>query len=110
MSVEVAYPVEVRSYQVSANRNRVEIELEGVEQLLGSGDSSLRRVGRMTFGDPSRIRDKDFINRGGFLQMDRPLAMFPGILDLLRNEKPLFLDKNGTLSTSLESIGEAEDD
>ena len=32
------------------------------------------------------------------------------ILDLLRNEKPLFLHGDGTLSTSIEPIGEAEDD
>ena len=110
MSIKVTYPVKVRSYQVSADRDRVEIELEGVEQLLGTGDfnADLRRVGRVTFADPDRIRDKDFIDRGGFLQMDRPLVMFSGILDLLRNEKPLFLHGDGTLSTSSEPVGEAE--
>ena len=112
MSVQVNYPVIVKSYQVSADRDRVEIELEGVEQLLGAGDSNanFRRVGRVTFDDPDRIRDRDFINRGGFLQMDRPLVMFSGMLDLLRNEKPLFLHDDGTLSTSLEPVGETEND
>jgi len=31
------------------------------------------------------LSGKDFITRGGFLRMDRSLAMFSGILDLLRN-------------------------
>jgi hypothetical protein len=114
MSVTVVYPVKVTSYRVSTKRNRVEMMLEGIERpdLQGSDDSTpnVRRVGRVTFGDPDPISDKDFINRGGFLQMDRSLAMFSGILDLLRNEKPLFLHGDGTLSTSLEPVGETEDD
>jgi hypothetical protein len=112
MSVVVAYPVEVKRYQVSVDRNRAEIVLEGVEgpgQGSGNSSANIRRVGRITFGDPKPISDKDFITRGGFLQMDRPLAMFSGILDLLRNDKPLFLHENGALSTSLEPVGEEED-
>lgn len=112
MSVVVVYPVEVKRYQVSVSRNRAEIVLEGVEgPVQGAGDSNanIRRVGRITFGDPNPISDQDFITRGGFLQMDRPLVMFSGILDLLHSEKPLFLHGDGTLSTSLEPVGEAED-
>lgn len=111
MSVVVAYPVEVKGYQISVTRDRVEVHLEGIEGSLqesGSSSDKTRRVGRIIFGDTSPIGDKDFINRGGFLQMDRSLAMFAGILDLLRNEKPLFLHGDGTLSTSLEPIGEGE--
>jgi hypothetical protein len=83
MSIVVAYPVEVKRYQVSVKRDRAEIALAGVEgPVQGSGNSSanIRRVGRITFGHPNPIGDKDFINRGGFLQMDRPLAMFSGVL------------------------------
>jgi hypothetical protein len=112
MPAVVVYPVEVKRYQVSVTRGKAEVVLDGIEgPAQGSSISSaqLRRVGRMTFGDPNPIRDKDFINRGGFLQMDRSLGMFSGILDLLRNEKPLFLKGDGTLSTSLEPVGEAED-
>lgn len=103
MSVVVAYPVEVKRYQVSVKRNIAEIALEGFEgPVQGSGDSNadIRRVGTITFGNPNPIGDQDFITRGGFLQMDRPLAMFSGILDLLRNEKSLFLQEDGSLSTS----------
>ena len=113
MSVQVFYPVEVKHYKVSVKRNRADIALEGVEgPVQGSGGSNpnIRRVGRVTFGDSNPIGDKDFINRGGFLQMDRPMAMLSGMLDLLRNEKPLFLHGDGTLSTSSEPVGEGEDD
>lgn len=111
MSVMVTYPVEVKGYRVSVQRDRAEIDLEGVEspeEGATATDASVRRVGRMEFGDPNPIGDKDFITRGGFLRMDRPLAMFAGILDLLRHEKPLFLHEDGTLSTSLEPAGESE--
>jgi len=112
MSVVVVYPVEVKSYRVSVNRNTADIMLDGVEmpeQGAGGAPPEIRRVGRISFGNPDPISDDDFITRGGFLAMDRPLAMFAGILDLLRNEKPLFLHDDGTLSTELEPAGEGED-
>ncbi|MCU0839219.1 MAG: hypothetical protein MUE49_10930 [Rhodospirillales bacterium] len=111
MSVVVAYPVEVKSYQVTVRRNVAEIALEGVEvpeEGAGASEGKLRRVGRMTFGNPNPVGDDDFISRGGFLQMDRPLEMFSGVLDILRNERPLFLRQDGTLSTSKEPVGEGE--
>ena len=99
-SVMVRYPVEVRRYRVLVNRERAEIELEGVEaREEGEAEPELRRVGHITFGDPIPSGDKDFIARGGFLQMDRPMEMFAGILTLL-HETHLFLDEDGTLSTS----------
>jgi hypothetical protein len=42
--------------------------------------------------------------------MQRPLTMLAGVLDLLRHEKPLFLHKDGTLSSSQEPVGETEDE
>lgn len=99
-SVVVRYPVEVRRYRVVVNRERAEIELEGLEAAEeGEAEPELRRVGRITFGDPDPVGDKDFISRGGFLQMDRPMEMFAGTLALL-HETHLFLDGDGTLSTS----------
>jgi len=88
MSVVVVYPVEVKQYRVSVTRSKAEVMLEGVEDpVQGARDANtnIRRVGRMTFGDPNPLSGKDFITRGGFLRMDRSLAMFSGILDLLRN-------------------------
>lgn len=104
-STMVEYPVQIKSYQVTIRRDQANIRLEGVEE----GASEPRRVGNITFGDPDPIgKDKDFITRGGFLQMDRPLEMLPAILDLLRHESPLFLQDDGTLSTSAEPAGEEE--
>ena len=103
-SVLVAYPVEIKGYHVSVQRERAEIRLDGVEQAVQGAEhveALIRPVGRMTFGDATPIGDKDFINRGGMLQMDRPLSMFSGILHLLHHEKPLFLREDGTLSTIL---------
>jgi hypothetical protein len=100
MSVVVSYPVEVKEYAVSVSRDRAAIVLRGVET--DGGD--LRIVGRIEFGDPDPVGDKDFITRGGFLRMDRPMVMLPGILDLLRNEKSLFLQDDGTLSSTAEPV------
>jgi hypothetical protein len=100
-SVVVRYPVEVRRYRVLMNKDRAEIELEGVEasEAGAEAEPELRRVGHITFGNPDPIGDKDFITRGGFLQMDRPMEMLAGILYLL-HEAHLFLDGDGTLTTS----------
>ena len=96
-STLVEYPVRIKSYQVTIARDRADIQLEGVEE----GRSEPQRVGHMTFGDPDPIgKDADFITRGGFLQMDRPLEMLPAVLDLLRHEKRLSLREDGTISTS----------
>jgi hypothetical protein len=104
-STLVEYPVQIKSYQVQIRRGTADIQLEGVEE----GRSEPQRVGHMTFGDPDPIgKDADFITRGGFLQMDRPLEMLSAVLDLLRHESPLFLNADGTLSTSLERAGEEE--
>jgi hypothetical protein len=112
MSVTVAYPVEVKKYQVLVGRQKAEIQLAGVEVPEAKSSTSkpeIKRVGIMHFGDPNPIGDADFITRGGFLRMDRPLEMFTGVLDLLRNEKPLFLREDGVLTTSLELVGEGSD-
>ena len=95
-STMVEYPVQIKSYQVTIRRDQANIQLEGVEE----GVSEPRRVGNITFGDPDPIgKDKDFITRGGFLQMDRPLEILPAVLDVLRNEKNLVLQEDGTLTT-----------
>ena len=103
MSVVVSYPVEIRRFEVSVKRESAEIVLEGIElseRERGAAGANLRRVGVITFGDPDPVSGTDFISRGGFLHMDRPLALFSGIMTLLRAEGPLFLWEDGTLSTS----------
>ena len=101
MGVVVAFPVEITSYKVTIGRDAASIELEGLEP----GAEAPRRVAGISFGQREA---GEFINRGGFLQIHRPIALFPGTMDLLRNEKPVSLHGNGTLSTSAEPAGEGE--
>ena len=51
---------------------------------------------------------EDFINRGGFVHMDRPVVLLSAILDLLRHTKPVFLRGEGTLATSPEETPNPE--
>lgn len=102
----VHYPVTVKKYDVAVERSQVEIELSGVEGLVdasggfvASGD--LRRVGRITFVADDR---KPFINRGGFLQIYRDPDMLDATFNLLRNENPLYVLDDGTLSTTTTSF------
>ena len=105
MSVEMSYPVEIRHYEVSVKRNLAEIVLDGVElKGNGSGKASgeIRRVGVMHFDDSHPAGDQDVITRGGFLRMDRFLNLLPSVLAVLRDEKKVYLRRDGTLSNSLE--------
>jgi hypothetical protein len=113
MSVVVPYPVEVKQYQVSIGQQAAFIQLEGVEvQLLKDhhSEQKLRRVAHLTFDDSNPANAADFITRGGFLNMHRPIGLLSGILDLLRHEQPLFLNQDGVLSTLAEPAGEGEAD
>ncbi len=107
MSVVVAYPAEVVEYSVSVGKERAGIVFRGFDAP-ESGERRLRIVGRIEFGDPDPIGDTDFFTRGGFLRMDRSLGMLAGVLDLLHNEKPLFLREDGVLSSTMEPVGEDE--
>ena len=112
MSVEVQYPVEVTGYQVQIRSNEIRIKLEGVEQgqLVSAGsETRTRRVGDIECIRSDEFREA-FITRGGWLRIERRLSMASAILDVLRNERPLFLDDNGWLQTTLEPAGEGEED
>ena len=50
----------------------------------------------------------EFIDRGGRINVRRPMVIFSGVLDLLRNENPIHLHGDGTLSTTAEPVGESE--
>lgn len=48
---------------------------------------------------------------GGIISMNLPSAMFENVIDVLRNEKPIyvyFAQNRGFLTTSMEPIGEEE--
>ena len=62
------------------------------------------------FNDPDMAFENDY-ESGGIIRMHLPSAMFDNVLDVLRNEKPVyiaFLQGRGFLSTSKEPVGEAE--
>jgi hypothetical protein len=47
---------------------------------------------------------------GGIIKMHLPSAMFRNVLDILRNEKPIYVyfGVTGVLETSAEPVGEEE--
>ena len=62
------------------------------------------------FNDPGMTFENDE-DSGGIIKMHLPSAMFENVLDVLRNEKPVyvyFAAGRGFLSTSKEPVGEAE--
>ena len=108
----ISFPAEIKEYQVEVSKDEVRIWLKGVPHLPGGGSAVGRTMhaGRIDFSiDDSGDHDDGF-DRGGGLRMHRPMSMLSAIVDLLRNEKPLFLSKKGVLSTSAEPVGEDEDE
>ncbi|MDX1547475.1 MAG: hypothetical protein R3247_10830, partial [Rhodothermales bacterium] len=62
------------------------------------------------FNDPGQTFENDS-QSGGIIRMHLPSTMFDGVLDVLRNEDPVyvyFAQGRGFLSTSKEPVGEAE--
>jgi hypothetical protein len=62
------------------------------------------------FNDPDMIFENDY-ERSGIIRMHLPSAMFHNVLDVLRNEKPVYIyfaQGRGFLSTSKEPVGEGE--
>ena len=62
------------------------------------------------FNDPGMFFESDY-ESSGIIRMHLPSAMFQNVLDVLRNEKPVyiyFVQNRAFLSTSKEPIGEGE--
>jgi hypothetical protein len=62
------------------------------------------------FNDPGMTFENDY-ESGGIIRMHLPSAMFENVLDVLRNEKPVYIyfaQSRGFLSTSKEPVGEGE--
>lgn len=62
------------------------------------------------FNDPGMAFENDS-QSGSIIRMHLPSAMFQNVLDVLRNEKPVFIyfaQGRGFLSTSKEPVGEGE--
>jgi hypothetical protein len=73
-------------------------------------DSQDRTIAYIRFNDPGMFFENDY-ESGGIIRMHLPSAMFQSVLDVLRNEKPVYIyfaQNRGFLSTSLEPVGEGE--
>jgi hypothetical protein len=81
--------------------NRAQISLYGAD---GKTTAFVR------FNDPGMAFEND-AESGGIIRMHLPSTMFENVLDVLRNEKPVYIyfaQGRGFLSTSKEPVGEAE--
>ena len=72
--------------------------------------SNGKTVAYVRFNDPSMVFESDY-ESSDIIRMHLPSAMFENVLDLLRNEDPVyiyFVNDRGFLSTSKEPVGEGE--
>jgi hypothetical protein len=73
-------------------------------------DNSSNLLAYLRFNDPGMLFENDSQSRGR-IKMHLPSAMFQNVLDVLRNEKPVyiyFVQGRGFLGTSKEPVGEGE--
>ena len=73
-------------------------------------DDKDKTVAYIRFNDPGMFFENDY-QSGGIIRMHLPSAMFQNVLDVLRNEKPVYIyfaQNRGFLATSKEPIGEEE--
>ena len=103
MSTEVKkYHILVYGSPSGYQTNRAQIALYG---------SSGKTVAYIRFNDPGMNFENDS-ESGGRIKMHLPSTMFQNVLDVLRNEKPVYIyfaQGRGFLSTSTEPVGEGEE-
>ena len=81
--------------------NRAQIQLSDIND---------KTIAWVRFNDPGMFYEEDY-ESNGIIRMHLPSAMFQSVLDVLRNEKPVyvyFAQNRGFLSTSQEPVGEEE--
>lgn len=81
--------------------NRAQIQLK---------DTNGKVVAWIRFNDPGQFFENDY-ESSGIIRMHLPSAMFENVIDVLRNEKPVyiyFVSGRAFLGTSSEPIGEGE--
>jgi hypothetical protein len=81
--------------------NRAQITLTGRDG---------KTIAVIRFNDPGMFFENDY-EKDGYIRMHLPSTMFQNVLDVLRNEKPVyiyFVENRGFLSTSKEPVGEEE--
>lgn len=73
-------------------------------------DGSNKVVAYLRFNDPGMFFENDYLS-GGIIRMHLPSHTFDSVLDVLRNEKPVyvyFAQNRGFLATTAEPVGEGE--
>jgi hypothetical protein len=102
MAVEIAnYDVLFYGSPGGYQTNRAQIALY---------DSTGNTAAFLRFNDPGMFFENDS-DTGGIIRMHLPSAMFRNVLDVLRNEKPVYVyfsAGRGFLSTLMEPVGEEE--
>ncbi len=99
---------EVKSYHVlfygshtGYQTNRAQIQLSGADG---------KTLAWIRFNDLGMFFENDY-EKDGIIRMHLPSAMFENVLNVLRNEKPIYIyfaQGRGFLSTSKEPVGEEE--
>lgn len=73
-------------------------------------DAAGKSAAWLRFQDPGMTFENDYQD-SGIIRMHLPSAMFENVLDVLRNEKPIyvyFAQNRGFLATTQEPVGEHE--
>lgn len=81
--------------------NRAQIQLSGANN---------KTLAWLRFNDPGMFFENDYVSNG-IIRMHLPSSMFQNVIDVLRNEKPVYIyfaQNRGFLGTSKEPIGEGE--
>jgi hypothetical protein len=102
MATEVKkYHILIYGSPAGYQTNRAQIQLS---------DANNKTVAWIRFNDPGMNFENDY-ESNGIIRMHLPSTMFENVLDILRNEKPIYIrfaQNRGFLSTSKEDIGEGE--
>ena len=95
------YTVLVYGSAAGYQTNRAQIGLAGQDG---------QQLAVMMFGDPGTPVEADY-ESGGVIRMHLPSIMFGPVVDVLRNEGPLYIHFNGSigiLGSGAEPVGEGE--
>ena len=101
MAAVASYSVQFYGGPDGYQTNRAQIQLS---------DAAGKTLAWVRFNDPGMFFEADS-DSGGIIKMHMPSAMFQGVLDVLRNERPInvyFAQGRGFLGTAKEPVGEAE--
>jgi hypothetical protein len=111
----MAYREEIKTYDVSYYGGGKNVSGYNYRAIIGLRKKDGALLGAVYFHDnPENMPDSDNLSASGYVSCHLSIEHFPKILDLLRNEKPVYLEyvggpwKHARISTSLEPVGEGE--